>query len=110
MSAKDSVQPDGPPNTFFGLRGVRCLNILTIFGRHKWKVPEEVLAVELESLVDDGEEEASDHGADEAPDAVDLPEGEEDGLGVAAVEVHRHAHVHAVGRDHVAVAVVSHLK
>ena len=41
-------------------------------GHHMWMVPEEVLAVELESLVDDGEEEAANHGADEASHAVDL--------------------------------------
>ena len=77
------------------------------------ELPEEMLSVELESLIDDGEEEAADHGAYETPDAVDLPEGEEDGLGVAPVEVHGHAHVHshAVGRHHIAaVASVCHLE
>ena len=75
---------------------------------------EEILPVEFESLVEDCEEEASNHGPDKAANAVDPPKVEEDDFVVAAVEVHLHHHVvHGGGRGrgrHVHVVVLKKIK
>ena len=62
--------------------------------------PVEEVLVELDGLVDEGQEEAPDHGPDQAADAVDAPEVEQDDLGKeTVVTVVRQARIKQSRRD-----------
>ena len=54
----------------------------------------EIFPEELEPLVENAEQKAANHGADEASEGRDSPKVKEDDFVVTAVEVHHHHHVY----------------